>query len=407
MRLVRFYYDESFHDRKITLKGKEVNIYKVDASDSFVAVFVGGDNAVIDGLNNKFSRFETKHKKSFGLEYEQELKATVIGKRNFKHGVSSFNKDTLTFYKDYFSIYTESVYIQVNVISKTAQVIWTIFQNVKLPYVVKKKEFLYSVTKFLNNYRFNDILIRIFEERGKLNSKILMNEFIKNLKLIFESSSDSTKKRLERAALNDLITILNGVKDELNISYSYEWDYNNIFNLFDTYIIEHSIIPKQIDLFIDNEVNTLEMATKDQKFKSVTSCKSEENEGIRTCDILSNFIGRMVKALSDELQEPVIGHVTDVETYDFKTKRILSKDWFNLNEEQFNLYKVINNILKSEKTSVYHSFYFDHTILFIGILSYVSEYSTYSDYQKNSLEIHAEYFNTYCCMLIKDQYSLL
>ncbi|MOA36196.1 hypothetical protein D3C78_1577050 [compost metagenome] len=73
----------------------------------------------------------------------------------------------------------------------------------------------------------------------------------------------------------------------------------------------------------------------------------------------------------------------------------MSTEWFKLNEEKFNLYKVINDTL-GIKTAVHTSYYFDYALLFNGILSYFGEYVTFENYQKYSLEEHTEYFNTYC-----------
>ncbi|AIQ55695.1 hypothetical protein [Paenibacillus borealis] len=405
---MNFYFDESFHDRKITYKNGKVNIHKDDACDSYVAVFIGGDINICHKLEKKYSLFEETQKRMFGLNQEHELKGITIGKKNFKYGLASFNKDAVCFYKEYFSMFSEEVYVQMNILSKTAQVIETIFSEANFSRgMFNKKEFLYSVTKALNNYRFNDILIRLFDEKGSFNNKKLVDSFIRNLKLIIKLSNNSTKKRLERDAYNNLIVMLNEVKGELNTSTKYLFDYEYIFDNFNSYNTENLLVYKQMDLFIDKEVSILKTASENKKYGSVTSCESTECWGVRISDILSNFIGRMVKALSEDLKEPPIHNKNVLNSYDFKTKKLLNTEWFKLNEKQFNLYKVINDVFKIRKNAMYTSYFFDYELLFSEILGYFGEYVSYEKYQNYSIEEHAELFNTTCCRAIAERYNSL
>jgi len=39
--MFKFFYDESFHDKKITIKNSKLNIHDESKSDSYVGAFIG------------------------------------------------------------------------------------------------------------------------------------------------------------------------------------------------------------------------------------------------------------------------------------------------------------------------------------------------------------------------------
>lgn len=401
-----FYFDESFHDRKIKNKNGKVNIHQENASDSYVAVFVGGSMKLLSELEKRYYVFEHNHKNILGLDEDQELKGTTISKKNFVYGLNSFNKKTVTFYKDFFEIFTDGLYLQINILSKTAQVVELVFKEIDFKSQwINKKAFLYSMTKSLNTYRFNSVLIQLFNERGSFNNKRIINELVNSYSMIINSSSASLKKTLERNAFRDLISILNRINKVLNISTEYAFDYDFIFDSFDAYIKKKSLNPKNIDLYIDNETNTLEAANRKNLLSSVTSLNSPDSWGIRVSDILSNFIGRMIKALFNDLKEPSINNNNEVETYNFSTKKLLNENWFVLNEERFDLYKCINAFFENTNSSFYSSNYFDYCLLLKALINYFFEFSSFDEYKRVLPETHAEQFNSYCCTLMIEQYN--
>ncbi|MNC13521.1 hypothetical protein D3C75_612720 [compost metagenome] len=312
----------------------------------------------------------------------------------------------MSFYKEFLEIFKDGVYLQINILSKTAQVVELLFKEIDLKKQgVNRKAFLYSMTKSLNSYRFNGVLIQLFNQGGSFNNKRVINELVSSYSMIINSSSASIKKRLERDAFRDLVSILNRINQVLNISTEYAFNYGFVFDSFDTYIKRKSLNSKNIDLYVDNETNTLEAANGKNLFSSVTSLNSLDSWGIRVSDILSNFIGRMIKALFDDLKEPSINNTDEVETYDFSTKKLLNKKWFVLNKERFDLYKSLNALLEGTNSSFYTSIYFDYCLLLKALINYFEEFSSFDDYERVLPETHAEHFNTYCCTLMAEQYK--
>ena len=104
-----FYFDESFHDRKIKLTSSgELNTLSDNALDSYIGVFWGCLHNDLNDAVTLLTAFEEKQKAKFGLSEGQELKSTTIAKKNFKYGVATFNSNTLDFYRDLFQCLLES-----------------------------------------------------------------------------------------------------------------------------------------------------------------------------------------------------------------------------------------------------------------------------------------------------------
>ncbi len=398
-----FYFDESFHDRKIKNNNGKVNIHVENSSDSYVAVFVGGSNEKVHNLKIHFAEFEKRANKIFQIE--EEIKATTIAKKNFKYGIKSFNKNTLSIYKDFFDIFDNDTYIYVNICSKTAQVIEIVFQQVDFEEIgLIKEAFLYSITKSLNNYRFSNVFEELFNSES-LNDKKIIQELIESYLKVINSSNDSRKKRLERNALIQLVSVLNLIDSKLCIATEYAFNYNIVFDSFNEYIKTKSFFSKDIDLYIDNETNTLKAAYENDYFNSIISVDSKESQGVRISDWLSNFIGRMIKALYDDLKEPTINELTEIESYNFAEKKLLSQEWFELSEKHFNLYKLIALFLESSRNQFFWSFYFDYCLIFRALLNYFSNFSSFAEYKQQKSNMHPEYFNTHLCNLINEAYD--
>ena len=122
-----FFFDETFHDRKITIKPTGViNTFTENKNDSYIGVFWGYENTRRAGIVRKLHALEAKYKKRYGLS--EEFKSTNIGKKNFNYGIHSLNPDARDFYRDFFTLLeTISPIIHVNVVSKIEIVVRAIF----------------------------------------------------------------------------------------------------------------------------------------------------------------------------------------------------------------------------------------------------------------------------------------
>ena len=81
-----FYFDETFHDRKISISEKgKINVLDDNANESYIGLFWGCENTRIKGVIKQLRQLENKYKEIYSLGEEQEFKSTTIGKQNFTY----------------------------------------------------------------------------------------------------------------------------------------------------------------------------------------------------------------------------------------------------------------------------------------------------------------------------------
>ena len=103
-----FFFDESFHDRKITYNEDGLlNIYKANLLDSYIGVFFGFPIEQIVHVKMKLSEFEKKYKKLLQLGNDRELKGGTFDAGKFTYGLRSLGNNIFRFYKDFFNLVDE------------------------------------------------------------------------------------------------------------------------------------------------------------------------------------------------------------------------------------------------------------------------------------------------------------
>ena len=126
-----FYYDEAFHDRNITVKDGSINIYRDNGSDIYIGFFHGYEDKKESEIWEKYVCFEKKYKAIFTVDEDKELKGTIIKKKNYRFGFSSFLDNTICFYNDFFDILDdEQIIFQICMISKTELIVKEFMHNV-------------------------------------------------------------------------------------------------------------------------------------------------------------------------------------------------------------------------------------------------------------------------------------
>ncbi len=77
-----FYFDETFHDRKITVKSSgKINTLDEDKNDCYIGVFWGFDSAKRSSITKQLHQLENKYLSRLGIE--NEFKSTTFSKKNF------------------------------------------------------------------------------------------------------------------------------------------------------------------------------------------------------------------------------------------------------------------------------------------------------------------------------------
>ncbi|EJT6169366.1 hypothetical protein [Clostridium perfringens] len=373
-----FYFDESFHDRSIKLTNKnEVNIFRDGNSDIFIGSFIGISEDNLNAFENDFLKFENNYKKIFTINNEKELKGTVIGAKNFKYGISSFNSNTTNFYNDFFDVLiNNNCIIQLDFFSKIQFLIQKIFEDSKFQYTIVCN-FIYSIAKFSLNYRELGIADKILDE--KLNSSEVVEEMKSSLKIILSKIENIPRKRGEKLAIQQMIGVLNNV-NIINKYNKIKWDYSPIFDGFNKFLKSCNIKASDINLNIDEEKNIFNTAKNINEFRSLKSCDSKEVLGVRAADILSNLLGRLIFSIQDTLLEKFEGEVK-------KEQVLIPKRWFDLKKEQFDLICKINTLFNMQSEGyIYRSIYSDYMFVLIQYITYISKFDNYINYKKSTIE---------------------
>ncbi|MFC6463695.1 hypothetical protein ACFP65_01570 [Marinilactibacillus sp. GCM10026970] len=389
-----FYYDEAFHDRKLTenkkIKG-ELNIENDEQADNFISVAIGFKEHQVDHYLKNYLAFEERTKSLLGIQFEKEFKGTTIKKKNFKYGIHSFNKDAITIYTDFFDIIDMNFIIQISIMNKFELLINSILKDVQLYEMANRENFMYSIIKFMNQYKNKRLISLLFDDTATSRQAIdvifsLLDEVLNHIK-------DVPRKTEEVRAIKEIKTILKNSRLTIQTNQKYHWDYSRSIEGISLLLDELNIKQKSVLLFIDNEKETVAAAQK-LNFNKVKGVESEDFVGVRIADILSNFIGRIIKAIEDE-------HLEDWDKEETKVSisqlRILSKEWFVLTESQFNLYKKVANVFIDRKDiywTIQTGNYAGNASVFLSLIYYIGlSFETYNDYKKIDLEFHREKFN--------------
>lgn len=105
-----FYFDETFHDRKIVFSGNgSINTLRDDDIDDYLGVFWGCDRKHLNEYVFQLNEFEYKYRKIFNLAEGKELKSEIIGKKNYQYGLRSFNKNAFNFYFVFLHYYQNGI----------------------------------------------------------------------------------------------------------------------------------------------------------------------------------------------------------------------------------------------------------------------------------------------------------
>ncbi len=407
----KFYYDESFHDRSITVKDDNINIYKDNAADVFVGFFTGYMESDEEIIWNQYKIFDENYRKEFTIEDGKELKGKTIKRKNYRNGFASFFPKTIDFYNDFFDILNnDKVVFHIGMFSKTEVVVREFIRNLQFPEYINFHEdsFIYSVVKFLYNYRNKEFLIKMMEIKSTDNAQNVLFELKKMMFDVISNIGDAKRKQAEKQGLNEVLCLLNYAKIKEFIPPELSWRYEPIFIGFNKLLKERKIKQEEVDLFIDEEKNTFEAAINIGNYRKCECVKSEVNIGIRISDILSHFFGEISAGLESELREPEIINEHDIIGYDYKSKKLLSEKWFEISERQYLLWRKIGMLFSDYQRyewTGYDGVFCDYPVLAFGLLEYICHYDTYEAYKKIPSAMHREYFNTYCCVKLSELYK--
>lgn len=405
-----FYFDETYHDRKITLKNNKLNILSENVLDDYIGFFWGTRENNINNIFTKLVDFENKYRNLFTLTNGQELKCRSFNNKQFKFGIHSFDKLTLDFYIELFDICNNhKMLFQIDIISKMEILVRQLFSDVEWfrnnGYIYNV--FVYSFTKMLIYYNHTELISSLCNLQ-ECSNKETISIIVKTIVEIVEAGKDVKRKGSEVPIFKELIRILKTPDCKINPSNSQDWVYFANFDGLCKLLKEVSINPKRINLLIDNDEKTVDTAKK-YPFKAVHGVISADNIGIRLSDWLVGFIGKNIWGIVHDPNaiEEKVTNITKIKTDDFSRRRVLSPDWFRLDEKQFECYKkAANCFIKRQQHhwTVLHCAYADHTIQFFALLRYIDQFD-YPKYLKLTPERHRDEYTKMSLLELTSYYK--
>lgn len=408
------FFDESFHDRKIVVnQSGEINTIKNDGIDNYIGVFWGCKTFNLSENIGRIFEFESKYKKMLGLSDSKELKTTTFARKFYRYGVKSFSQIIFDFYNDFIVLLDQiAPIIQINSISKVEMFLRRIFHNniqFSPNFEVNQNVFYYTITKFILTYQNKDMLQALYNASSREGIEKLRETLICHLRTIRRVTKEIERKELERRAYQQLIQVLRtfSLKPiETKVDFSYVPNFEGLCNLLE----EMHISPSSTNLILDKEDHTYSTALA-YNFRSISQGASDQIIGIRVSDWLSGLIGRFIYAMRHDksnMEDQIIS-INDLQYNDLSSKRLLSPEWFDLSEIQYQFYcKMYQTlIVRHQKYWTVLSLSYNEAILFFAFIRYISYYPTYEEYQKVPLHLHPEYYNFKVCKELEDYYQQL
>jgi hypothetical protein len=371
----RFYYDESEHSRKINLNTVNAKNYY----DNFIAVIVGWKVESEKSVFEKYAAFEEKYTER---KSKEELKSQTLKQNQFENGFASMNKSNVCFLTDFLSLFNSDIEVYFAVISKIEFIISQLFDDYKNSFFFDMDAMKYSIVKAILMYQPKELIEGVFENTGEL---------VATLKAFFEDRIQQNKvnlslKQSETNAFEEILKILYDIHDVNTI----EWDYDIAFLGFKQYLKERSI--NDFTLAIDKEgesSNTLN-AAKQVGFSTAIEVDSKQSIGVRISDMLAGLLSKLLKALHNSLRY----NSSDEQLQ----KKILSKEWFLLSQEQLELYKKLYIIVCKLNNAWYKAYSGKY-------LNFMNHFSSVAEIRKQNVDMNGEYFNSYVCECLADYFA--
>lgn len=367
-----FYFDESFHSRRISLSSLNDNDY----FNSYISIGIGFKEYMHDKTLKKYMNFERKQKDVFGFTCENdELKSKIVSKKHYKHGLASFNVNEVNLYQDYFEFLLNN------------NILYYFSSCDKLEYLLLQCNYnsielfniyacIYSIVKMINVYRPKKVIMDILN-----NSSNLINDLKEFCNSQVKANGSLKLKELENESFSNIVLFLEEMDSStINFDFNYDFTYRG-FSLF---LNEVGI--KNANVFIDQEgTNKIVESAKKFDFKNVISTDSKESFGIRVSDMICGFISKMMRALYDDTKnDPSVPYTT---------QHLLNCEWFHVNSYQFKLYKTIAKYIKKNNDIYYGSYISLYCDLFselMGLIYFFDGFNSYEEYIKKDYKERAK-----------------
>ena len=328
----------------------------------------------------------------------KELKGLDLLKTTFDYGIASMKDNEVQFYTSLFRMLNRhSVDNLLFMISKMSIITSSRLSNF-FYFLDEETKFSSFIAKYvLTKYAEVEASKKVIEAllNKALPTRPLLKLIKEDLNRIINNNQGNMRMSRQLAIYQQLITAMDRVinnhkikllEPELKLSF----DWNKVKWAFDLWMTEQGFPDKNIEytLFLDEGIPS-NIFTELNINKIEEDCDSRDYVGLQITDMIVVLIGKLVSQMTVNTR------------YDFNKpdqRVLLNKEYFDLNEPQYNLISELNRFLLDKETN-YHfvnDAYFDESLLLQVYIGYITSFDNFEQYNSVKSKDHVDcYFKNF------------
>ncbi|WP_019770257.1 hypothetical protein [Streptococcus sobrinus] len=391
---------------KITKPFDKVNklAYADDDMHSYVANVIQIEKTVYGSIEKEYCQIvetylSTRKQLQQSLKNKsRELKGLDLIRTNFDYGIASMKGNEVQFYISLFKMLNQyDVDNLIFMISKMSIITSSRLTNF-FYFLDEETEFSSFIAKYvLTKYAEVEASKKVIEAllNKALPTRPLLKLIKEDLNRIINNNQGNMRMSQQLAIYQQLITAMDRVinnhkikllEPELKLSF----DWNKVKWAFDLWMTEQGFPDKNIEytLFLDEGIPS-NIFTELNINKIEEDCDSRDYVGLQITDMIVVLIGKLVSQMTANTR------------YYFNKpdqRVLLNKEYFDLNEQQYNLISELNRFLLDKETN-YHfvnDAYFDESLLLQVYIGYITSFDNFEQYNSVKSKDHVDcYFKNF------------
>ena len=378
--------------------------YANDNMHSYVANVIQIEQANYESIKKEYQQIVETYlstrkqlKQSLG-DKNKELKGLELLKTNFDYGITSMKENEVKFYLSLFKMLNKyNVKNLLFMVSKMSIITSSRLTNF-FYFLDEETEFSSFIAKYvLTKYAEVEASKKVIEAllNKALPTRPLLKLIKEDLNRIINNNQGNMRMSRQLAIYQQLITAMDRVinnhkikllEPELKLSF----DWNKVKWAFDLWMTEQGFPDKNIEytLFLDEGIPS-NIFTELNINKIEEDCDSRDSVGLQITDMIVVLIGKLVSQMTVNTR------------YDFNKpdqRVLLNKEFFDLNEQQYNLISELNRFLLDKETN-YHfvnDAYFDESLLLQVYIGYITSFDNFEQYNSVKSKDHVDcYFKNF------------
>lgn len=391
---------------RITKSFDKVNklAYADDDMHSYVANVIQIEKTVYGSIEKEYCQIvetylSTRKQLQQSLKNKsRELKGLDLIRTNFDYGIASMKGNEVQFYISLFKMLNQyDVDNLIFMIGKMSIITSSRLTNF-FYFLDEETEFSSFIAKYvLTKYAEVEASKKVIE--ALLNkawpTRPLLKLIKEDLNRIINNNQGNIRMSQQLAIYQQLITAMDRVinnhkikllEPELKLSF----DWNKVKWAFDLWMTEQGFPDENIEytLFLDEGIPS-NIFTELNINKIEEDCDSRDYVGLQITDMIVVLIGKLVSQMTANTR------------YDFNKpdqRVLLNKEYFDLNEQQYNLISELNRFLLDKETN-YHfvnDAYFDESLLLQVYIGYITSFDNFEQYNSVKSKDHVDcYFKNF------------